>query len=236
MQTVDKFLGGRVLLSQSKEGLRATSDAVLLAAAVPIKQNETLLDVGAGNGIVGLCINTRKNCLITALEYQKNLIPIIQKNAQLNHVKIEVIQHNLFDSKDTLKGRLFQHIVTNPPFYDNTGKGRQNTEQKLAYQAEFHLKKWIDYCLKHLKSWGTFTMIHRPEMLGEILSALETKLGAIEIFPIQTKLNHPATRMIIRGILGSKTKLKLHPPLVMHTPKGNRSELAENILRKGQPI
>ena len=79
-------------------------------------------------------------------------------------------------------------------------------------------------------------MIHRPEMLGKILSVLDKKLGAIEVFPIQTKLNQPATRIIIRGILGSKAPLKLHPPLVMHNPDGTRSECAENILRYGKPI
>lgn len=236
MQTLDSFLGGKVLLNQSQKGLRATSDSVLLAAAVDIKKNETLLDVGAGNGIVGLCVNARKNCFIFALEYQKKLIKIIQQNAQQNKANIKVIEHDLFALKDVIKGQLFQHVVTNPPFYSNTGKGRQNDEQRLAYLAEFNLKKWLDYCLKHLKSGGTFTMIHRPEMLGEILSVLDKKLGAIEIFPIQTKLNQPATRIIIRGILGSKAPLKIHPPLIMHNPDGSRSELAENILRKGQTI
>lgn len=236
MQTTNEFLGGKVLLKQSQKGLRATSDAVLLAAAVSSKNKETLLDVGAGNGVVGLCVNARKNCVITALEYQKKLVDLIQQNAQLNHVKINVVEHDLFKTKDVLKGQLFQNVVTNPPFYDDTGKGRQSKEQRLAYRAEFDLKRWLNYCLKHLKSGGCFAMIHRPEMLGEILSVLEQKLGAIEIFPIQTKLKQPATRIIVRGILGSKTPLKLYPPLIMHTPDGTRSELAENILRKGQAI
>lgn len=236
MQTIDEFLGGKVLLKQSQKGLRATSDAVLLAAAVPVKSKETLLDIGAGNGVIGLCVNARKNCFITALECQKKLVDIILQNAQLNHTKIEVVEHNLFLMKDPIKGRLFQNVVTNPPFYDNTGKGRKSDEQRLAYQAKFDLKKWLDYCLKHLKSGGSFTMIHRPEMLGKILSVLEPKLGAIEIFPIQTKQNQPATRVIIRGVLGSKTPLKLYPPLVMHNLDGSRSQTAENILRKGESI
>jgi len=236
MQTIDKFLGGKVLLNQSEKGLRATSDAVLLASAVVIKKGETLLDVGAGNGIVGLCVNARKKCSVTALECQEKLANTIYQNAQLNRAMVEVILHNLFNTKDAIKGKLFQNVVTNPPFYDQSGKGRQSSEQRLAYRAEFDLKKWLDYCLKHLKSGGHFTMIHRPEMLGKILSALEHKLGAIEVFPIQTKLNQPATRIIVRGILGAKTPLKLYPPLIMHNSDGSRSELAEKILRKGQSI
>ncbi len=236
MPTFDEFLGGKVLLEQSQKGLRATSDAVLLASAVPIKKGETLLDVGAGNGVIGLCVNARVHCCLTSLECQSSLVKIIHQNAILNHTDINIIEHNLFHSKDPLKGKLFDHVVTNPPFYDNTGKGRQNDEQRLAYQAGFDLKKWLNYCLKHLKSKGSFCIIHRPEMMGKILSVSEKKLGKIEIFPIQTKLNQPATRVIIRGILGSKTPLKLYPPIIMHNPDGTRSELAEQILRYGKQI
>ncbi len=236
MLTTDEFLGGKVLLKQSKSGLRATSDAVLLASFVKIKENETLLDIGAGNGVIGLCINARKKCQINALECQTNLIKQIQENARLNKTDIHVFEHNLFDKKDILKGILFHHVVTNPPFYDNTGKGRKSDEQKMAFQADFDLKKWLDYCLKHLKSKGTFTIIHRPELLGEILCVLEKKLGKIEVFPIQTKLNQPASRIIVRGVLGAKSPLKLYPPLVMHKPDGSRSELAEQILRNGKEM
>ena len=103
-------------------------------------------------------------------------------------------------------------------------------------RKEPDLKKWLDYCLKHLKSKGTFTIIHRPELLGEILCILEKKLGKIEVFPIQTKLDEPATRIIVRGVLGAKSPLKLYPPLIMHKTDGSRSDLAEQILRNGKEI
>ena len=64
--TEDKFLGNKVLLLQSEDGLRATSDSVLVAALVPVKEGETVLDIGAGNGIIGCCINARVKCKITA--------------------------------------------------------------------------------------------------------------------------------------------------------------------------
>ena len=151
MLTTDEFLGGKVLLKQSKSGLRATSDAVLLASFVKIKENETLLDIGAGNGVIGLCINARKKCQINALECQTNLIKQIQENARLNKTDIHVFEHNLFDKKDILKGILFHHVVTNPPFYDNTGKGRKSDEQKMAFQADFDLKKMVGLLFKTLK-------------------------------------------------------------------------------------
>lgn len=235
MMSVDKFLGGKLLLKQEKQGLRATSDAVLCAAAVPIKKGESLLDVGAGNGVIGLCVSARTPCVITALEKQKKLIPLIQENARLNQTDMKALQTDILKA-DKIKGQLFHHVVSNPPFYDNTGKGRKNPQQKEAYQADFSLGKWLNFCLKHIRAKGTLTLIHRPECLDEILSVISKKLGKIEIIPIQSKENTPANRVIIRGKLGDKSPLKLLPPLIMHKENGDRTNVAEMILRQGKGI
>ena len=236
MFTTNKFLGGKVLLKQNRLGLCATSDSVLVAALVPIKQNETILDVGAGNGIVGLCVNARKKCRTTAIEIQKNLCQLIQENALLNKQEITIFQEDIFSSKDAIKGQLFNHIVTNPPFYEKGTNMRKSQEQRKAYVQDFDLKKWIEYCLKHLRAKGSFCLIHRPEMLGEILSFLSPKLGNIEIFPIVSKEGKPANRILIRGYLNKKGPLTLHSPLIMHTKDNKRTELAEKILRFGEAI
>ncbi len=235
MFTVDQFLGGKVLLKQPKTGLRATSDAVVCAACVSINQNETLLDVGAGSGIIGLCVNARIPCHITSIEKQPDLIQLIQENAQLNHQSITPILMDIFQ-KDQIKGQLFHHVVTNPPFYDTTGQGRRNCQQRTAYQADFQLTQWLQFCMKHLKAKGTLTLIHQPQYLNEILSVLSTKLGHIEIIPIQSKKDTPANRIIVRGKLGDKTPIKILPPLIMHHKNGTRTRVAEKILRQGLPV
>lgn len=234
--TIDKFLGNKVLLKQSKKGLRATSDSVLLAAFALVKKGETVLDIGAGNGAIGLCINARIPCKITAVEVQDSLCNLIKENAIKNKCPLNLIQHDIFASKDPLKGKLFHHVVTNPPFYENSKNTRKNLEQKKAYVADFDLEKWLEYCLKHLRAEGSFSMIHRPEMLSEILPVLAKKLGNIEIFPITSKEGENANRILIKGILNKKGPLTLHSPLIMHTKDNKRTELAEKILRQGEAI
>lgn len=233
---MDKFLGDKVLLKQSKPGLRATSDSVLVAALVPIKENESVLDVGAGNGVIGCCLNARVPCVVTAVENQSDLWSLAKENTELNNVKMTVIQQNIFSKKDSLKGKLFHHVVTNPPFYEISKNTRKNPEQRKAFVQNFDLKKWLEYCLKHLRAKGTFNLIHRPEMLGQILPVLEKKLGNIEIFPIVSKEGEPAKRVLIRGVLNKKGPLTLRFPLIMHTKDDQRTELAEKILRFGGAI
>ena len=234
--TIDKFLGGKVLLKQSKDGLRATSDAILLAALVPIKKGDTVLDVGAGNGVIGCCVNARCSCKVTSVEIQENLCTLIKENALTNNCQNSLIQHNILSSGDPLKGKLFHHVVTNPPFYENSKNTRKNSEQKKAYVTDFDLEKWLDYCLKHLRAKGSFNLIHRPEMLTKILPILAKKLGNIEIYPIVSKEGENANRILVRGFLNKKGPLVLHSPLIMHKKNGKPTEFAEKILRLGKAI
>lgn len=57
--THDAFLGGRLRVWQPKSGFRAGVDAVLLAAAVPIRGGQSALELGAGVAVASLCLAER---------------------------------------------------------------------------------------------------------------------------------------------------------------------------------
>jgi len=54
--TEDALLGGRVRLLQAKVGYRAAIDPVLLAAAIPARAGQRVLDLGCGAGAASLCL------------------------------------------------------------------------------------------------------------------------------------------------------------------------------------
>ncbi|MFZ1103456.1 MAG: methyltransferase, partial [Hyphomicrobiaceae bacterium] len=55
-ETDDAFLSGRLQVLQPRGGYRAGIDGVLLAATIDAAPGAQVLDVGAGVGIVGLCV------------------------------------------------------------------------------------------------------------------------------------------------------------------------------------
>lgn len=234
--TVDNFLGGRIRLKQPLSGYRATSDSVLLAAAVCAKPGETLLDVGMANGIVSLCIATRiKNLTLTGVEIQPVLSSLACENAVLNRFSLKAVCQNIVQKPDQLHGQQFHHVFTNPPFYTEAHH-RRNQQQKIAYNEQVPLDMWIRYCLKHVRPKGTFTMIHRMEALPDILAVLNNRLGALEVIPIQSKANKPSQRMIIRGTLGSKKPFELKAPFIIYDLSGKYTKQAEDVLRGAQAI
>lgn len=231
--TVDDFLGGLIKLRQPKIGYRATSDAVMVAAAVPAKEGETILDVGCASGIVGLCIGARvPNLSMTGVEIQPELVELACQNAALNGQNLTVIKADISKKVLELHGIQFHHVVTNPPFYTET-PARQSQQVEMAYKQVVPLKKWIDFCLRHLRAKGTFTIIHRAESVPEILSLLNGRLGGIRLIPIWPKQDVNPKRVIIQGIMNSKKPFEIHSGFVMHHHDDTRTDEAERIMREG---
>ena len=76
-------------------------------------------------------------------------------------------------------------------------------------------------------------MIHKPERLGDILSLLDGRAGAIDIFPLWPGAGKPARRILVRAVKASAAATTLHPGLVLHDADGRYSLQAEAILRGG---
>ena len=230
--TTDDFLGGKVKLRQATDGYRATSDAVLLASAVPAKPGQTVLDVGCGTGAVSLCLNARvKGLSFCGVDKESEMITLAQENARINGCDFEAVHSEIVP--DLLKGRLFHQVMTNPPFFKETLERRI---QKQAFKEELPLSEWLDFCIKHLAAKGTLTLIHRSERLGEILSLLNGRLGAVEVFPLWPHAGEKSKRVIVRAVLGSKAPLVLHAGAVLHEAENLRTSLAEKVMREGAPL
>jgi len=231
------LLNGRVKLRQSLEGLRASMDSVLLAAAVKAKTGESILDMGCGTGAVGLCAHERLKHLslsLTGIDVQDKMIAIARGNATDNGVQGEYIIGDVAD-KSLFKAEAFDHIVMNPPYYTK-GERLQSPDpaREAAYTGDLEI--WIGSALHWLKQGGSLSIIHRADALNDILFYAQRKFGAIEVWPIHSKPNDPAIRVIVKMVRNRKTPLTMHPPIVMFDDEGNPSLKSNSILRDGMGL
>jgi tRNA1(Val) A37 N6-methylase TrmN6 len=240
--TLDGLLNRRVMLEQPAEGYRVAVDTVLLAAAVPARAGERVLDLGCGVGGAMLCLAARVPGLsITGVEIQPELAEICRRN----------IARNNFDAKmDVIEGDVtslnlpasFDHVMMNPPYYE---EGRHdvspNASKRIANTGKKgDLKLWMESAPKLLGKVGTLIAIHRSE--GELgLLADSGVFGRIESLPLLPKLGHEPRRVLIRaqkkvdrqGPSAGYTRCK---PLILHNEEGGFTSACDSILRHMKSI
>ena len=82
--TTDDFLGGLVSVIQPRKGYRAGVDAVLLAASIPAKPGQQVLELGCGVGVASLCLAARvPDLTMTGVELQSDYAALALQNACL---------------------------------------------------------------------------------------------------------------------------------------------------------
>ncbi len=235
MSKIIHLLDKAVALQQPEGGFQTSIDAVLLAAACPVKAGQSVLDMGCGVGAAGLCVLQRApDAELTGLEILAREADLARDNIQRNQRQGTIVQAdvNQWDTDDR-----FDHIITNPPYLDaghhlhsdDTAKA-----QAMGYvDTDMSLTQWVKAAHRLLKSRGSLTIVHRAEALGEIITALGKRFGAIEVIPLWPKETRTAKRVIVRAIKDRKSGTQIHPGLVLHCENGDYTDQAESILRRG---
>ncbi len=216
-ETVDTFLNGKLRIIQSRQGYRFSVDALLLAEFVSIKDEDLVIDLGAGSGIISLFLATkRKVAFIVGIELQKELASQAQRNVALNELerKIAIIQGDL---RHLPLARGFADVVVCNPPYRQQRSGRINPDESKAI-ARHEIAASLDAILAAakalLKPGGRLTLIYPANRLTEVF----TKMTTEELEPKRLQIIFPdsasyAKLALIEGRLQGRSGLKILPPI-----------------------
>jgi tRNA1(Val) A37 N6-methylase TrmN6 len=229
----DAFLGGRLHLEQSDQGFRSGSDAVLLAAAVPARPGQSVLDLGCGAGAAMYCLGARIDDLrLTGVELDPEAAALARRNGSA-----EVVEADVLALPPALRGQ-WDHVLLNPPYFAaGAGSEARNTSRKqgLREAAPGDLRRWVGVACRRVAPKGSVTVIARADRLADLLLPMAEALGGIAVLPIAATEGTEARRVLVQGRLGARSPLRLLSPLVLHSgPEsgGYRPEV-ETILRHG---
>ncbi len=238
--TTDQFLNGRVVLQQPKFGYRAAIDPVLLAAAVPAKVGQKVLELGCGAGAAMFCLAARVSGLsITGVEIQPDYLACAEANVRHNAAlgDVKPLAGDVRQLPASLAANSFDHVMANPPYHDQQAYDAGEHAGKTAAHAMLadDLGLWVKAAHGRLKHRGTLTMIYRADGLAELLTSLNGKFGGLTLFPLWPRVGESAKRIIVQGQKGSKAPLKLLAGLALHEDQAY-SAMAEDILRNGKAL
>ena len=241
--TEDAFLGGRLTVEQTLTGSRAGIDAVFLAAACPAKAGETVLELGAGSGVVALAIAARvEGVRVTGIEIDSELSALAARNAERNGLgdrahficgDVAAPLSRLIDAR--LKPDSFDHAVANPPFLSH-GETRLPADEKLRRAHALRpgeLEKWVRSLAAFVRPGGTATIVHRADALPDLLKHCAGRFGGLTVFPLFPREGETASRVLVQGIKGSRAALRLLPGMILHDEGHTFTSEAQAILRHG---
>lgn len=239
------LFAGRIRLKQFASGHRVGTDAVLLAAASPPLESGLIIDAGAGVGAVGLAVAARLSGVSAVLaEIDPQSCRLAEDNIHLNGLseRVRAVSVDLLSARARRAAGLQDGgaslVMINPPFYEpGTVRPSPDPAKARAHVLDGdvggRLSDWIRMATALAANGGFVTLIHRADRLGDILAACAGRLGDLRILPAHPKEGLPATRIVARGIRGSRAPLQLLPGIILHRPDGGFTPLAEAI-HKGQ--
>ena len=217
--TEDRLLGGRVVLRQPAEGYRAATDPVLLAAAVPARAGQRVLDLGCGAGAAALCLAARVPGLALAgLEIAPVYAGLARENAAANGAALEVIEGDVAAPPPALRRRQFDHVMMNPPWYPGgaAAPSPDALRDRARREGAAGLGAWVATALARLAPGGSLSVIQRAERVPELLAALDGRAGSAVLRPLAAREGRAAKRVLLRAVKGGRGPFRLAWPLVLH--------------------
>lgn len=235
--TEDRLLGGRVRLSQPAAGYRAAIDPVLLAAAVPARDGDTVIDLGAGAGAAALCLAARvPGAAVTGLERDAGLAALATRNAAASGAADRV----RFAVADVSVARRFGpcgHAMANPP---HLPPGRaapcRRGDAATVEDGDAGLDAWIAAAAAALRPGGSLTLVYRADRIDDVFAALRGRAGEIAVFPLWPKAGRAAKRVLVRARKGARGPARLAAGLALHRADGRYTAEAEAVLRCAAPL
>lgn len=215
-QAVFTLVGGRVKI---RRGIyNPTSDAVWLSAFAADVRTKDILDVGVGTGGAILCLLAANPNIQHAvgIDISNDMLNECAQNAELNNRDIELINADIMSWRTS---RTFDLVITNPPYFRGTP----------AHHNAHHnsdISGWIKRSVARVKPRGTICTIVDTNVVGDVISVLDTCCGDITVVPLFSK-KQTAERVLVRARVGTHGGTVIYRGLDMNN---------ENVLRDGLTI
>jgi len=217
--TRDGFLGGRLDIRQPRHGYRAATDPVLLAAAVPARAGQCVLELGCGAGVASLCLGLRvPGLVLSGLELQPEYAALARRNGAENGIALTVIAGDVAAPPQEIIRQSYDHVIANPPYFPaGAGTAAADAGREAALREATPLARWIGTGIRRLAPRGTLTVIQKADRLPDLLAALDGRMGSVQVLPLAARSGRPAGRVILRARKGGRAPFRLESPLIVHS-------------------
>lgn len=229
-ERIDDLIRNDLKIIQNNVSFSFSIDAVLLANFATLKENDKVMDLGTGSGVIPLLLTSRKkNIMVTGLEIQEPVADMARRSILLNKLdaRINIITGDIKEIANHFVAGSFDLIISNPP-YMPAGAGLLNEEDAVAI-AKHELKCTLEDVIKTasrlLNPKGRFAMVHRPSRLTDIIQLMRNyRLEPKRLRLVHSALGKKPSTVLVEAYRDGQPGLDIMEPLYIYNIDGTYTD------------
>ncbi len=188
--------------------MKIGTDGVLLASWVDVSNCHSVLDIGAGSGVISLIIAQRSKSKIHALEIDHSAFEQCQENFENSPWPNQLsAEHQNFNSYTS--DCQFDLIISNPPFYTETSESPVEGRKIARHSSNLHWKQILVQSKNILSNQGRIALILPYNQLHELLDNIKECGGYVKrICDVITKKGKSPKRLMIEIVFFKSNEVK----------------------------
>ncbi len=209
-------------------------DAVLLATFAKAKEDDRVIDLCTGNGVIPILMEAKTQARdFTGLEIQEVSASLARRSVELNGLsdRISIVTGDVKEAVDIFGASLFDVVTVNPPYMtQNHGIVNDFSPKAIArHEILCSLEDVIRVSAKLLKPGGNLFMVHRPHRLTDIIVLLrEYRIEPKRLRMVHSFKDKEPTMVLIEANRGGRSNLRIDAPLVIYE---NENQYTDEILK-----
>ena len=207
----DLGCGGYKII-QDKVGYAFTTDSVLLANFVKLKNGDEAVELCSGSGVISvLCFAKNNPKKIIGVEIEKRLCDMANRTSELNKLvgKVDFVNISLQQAPDFFK-KEFAAVICNPPYNKDRQKNISPEVAVARHEVKMNLQELVVSAARLLKFGGKFFLIHRADRLDEIFFELmKNNLNPKVLQLVSPKRGKEAHLVLIEAVKGAQNGVRI---------------------------
>ena len=222
-------------IEQEKSSMKVCTDSCLFGAWVAdkIEKNfinpKTILDIGAGTGLLSLMLAQKSNAIVNAVEIDKNSFEQTKENFASSpwHQRMQVFHQDIKEWKMNLK---YDFIISNPPFYENDLKSNTLNKNVAKHHEKLTLKELIQCIKNNIADNGYFAILLPYHRIGYFTTiAIENGFYLKEKLIVKQTPGHSFFGGIL--LFGTKKASEIQSELIIKNEDGNYTDEFQELLK-----
>jgi tRNA1(Val) A37 N6-methylase TrmN6 len=177
---------------------------------------------------------------VHGIDLREDAIARCRENIQANEwsERVSAVPYDVAASPGAGLSESFDWVMSNPPYLPASRMDQRKSDGAFdpATTETIPLAAWVSFMAGCAKDGGQLALVHRADRIEEVLAALAATCGDINIFPLWSKDDTAAKRIIVSARKAAHGPSCLHKGMVLHGKDGSFTSAAQAVLQDGAPL